>query len=116
MSVDNEVAVLVSGGLDSDALLYDFAQRYRKVWPIYIRQGLAWESAELYWLKRYLKRIRDWGQSPVSNVRVFSVPMVDVYGKHWSTGRGPVPGKLSRDEAVYLPGRNLTLSVKAAVF
>ena len=28
----------------------------------------------------------------------------------------PVPGARSQDKAVYLPGRNLTLSVKAAVF
>jgi 7-cyano-7-deazaguanine synthase len=42
--------------------------------------------------------------------------MSDLYGRHWSTGQGSVPDGRSRDEAVYLPGRNLALSVKAAVF
>lgn len=88
------------------------ARHYKKVQPIYIRQGLAWEDAELYWLKRFLKKIVP---GPIF-VRVLSLPMKDVYGDHWSTRGRSVPGARSRDEAVYLPGRNLTLSVKAAVF
>jgi len=127
----SSIGVLVSGGLDSDVLLVAMAKRYKTVWPIYIRQGLAWEAAELYWLKKFLKKvvpgttfgpgpknvyIRDSDQVRISKVRVFSLPMVDLYGVHWSTGKKPVPGTRTRDEAVYLPGRNLILSVKAGVF
>lgn len=121
------IGVLVSGGLDSAALLAEMAARYKSVQPIYIRQGLAWESVELYWLKKYLLCLR-FGPGPklkrgarldqvqISNLRVLSLPMGDVYGEHWSTGHGRVPGGRSRDEAVFLPGRNMTLSLKAAVF
>jgi 7-cyano-7-deazaguanine synthase len=42
--------------------------------------------------------------------------MEDLYGAHWSTGKKSVPGARSPDRAVYLPGRNMALSVKAAVF
>jgi 7-cyano-7-deazaguanine synthase len=42
--------------------------------------------------------------------------MEDVYGEHWSvTGRN-VPDDLSDWNEVYLPGRNLVLLAKAAVF
>ena len=121
----SSIGVLVSGGLDSDVLLADMARRYKIVWPIYIRQGLAWEAAELYWLKRFisrlgpgpnLKRKRPWDLAPISTLSVFSLPMEDLYGRHWSTGGRHVPGANTKDEAVFLPGRNLTLSVKAAVF
>jgi len=127
----SSICVLVSGGLDSDVLLGELAVQNKNIWPVYIRQGLAWEKVELYWLRRYLKRIRDLGLTRpphgraderltcgarILNLRVFSLPMRDLYGRHWSTGNGAVPGRRSRDEAVYLPGRNLALSIKAAIF
>ena len=130
--------MLVSGGLDSAVLLAEMAERYRRVWPIYIRQGLAWEAAELYWLKRFLLYLRpavipakagtqsniplgprhctSGGGDGIQALTVLSLPMNDVYGAHWSTGHRAVPGARSRDSAVYLPGRNMILSVKAAVF
>ena len=122
------ICVLVSGGLDSDVLLAEAAARYRQVWPVYIRQGLAWEKAELYWLRRFLKKLQAQGsrqhlrayslqpRATIKPLCVFSVPMADLYGAHWSTGRKPIPGARTRDQAVYLPGRNIVLSVKAAVF
>src|SRR6185312_8031029 len=42
-------------------------------------------------------------------------PVADVYGDHWSTA-GPVPAAGTPDEAVYLPGRNVLLAAKAAVW
>ncbi len=110
----SRVAVLASGGLDSCVLIGDLA-RTRTVVPIYIRQGLAWETVELYWLKQFL-RVSASARLRVAPLKIFSLPMADVYGAHWSTGRGRIPGARTRDEAVYLPGRNLILSVKAAVF
>ena len=108
----NAVCVLASGGLDSAALIGDLS-RGRTVYPVYIRQGLAWEKAELYWLRRFLKAVRG---PRVKPLQVFALPMGDVYGRHWSMGRRRVPGAHSPDQAVYLPGRNPLLTVKAAVF
>src|ERR1051326_321915 len=113
MSTDSSVCILVSGGLDSDVLLAEASALHQKVWPLYIRQGLAWENVELYWLKKFLRAIRNPRLKPL---QILSVPMGDLYGGHWSTGRGLPPGARSADKAVYLPGRNLALSVKAAVF
>ena len=47
---------------------------------------------------------------------VLDEPIADVYGAHWSTRGADVPGAETADEAVYLPGRNLLLTVKAAVW
>jgi len=113
MSKRSSVCILASGGLDSDVLLAEAAEKYRPVWPLYIGQGLRWEKAERYWLKRFLRAIRLPGMKPL---QVLSVPMADLYGAHWSTGRKRVPGARTPDRAVYLPGRNMALSVKAAVF
>jgi 7-cyano-7-deazaguanine synthase len=107
------VAVLASGGLDSCALIGELA-RTRRVTPVYIRQGLAWEDVELYWLERFLKALK----SPrVGRLDVFTLPMTDVYPQdHWSVGKKKAPGARTPDKSVYLPGRNLILVVKAAVF
>ncbi|MFA5976165.1 MAG: 7-cyano-7-deazaguanine synthase [Elusimicrobiota bacterium] len=107
------ICVLVSGGLDSDVLLAELAKQYSCVWPVYIRQHLVWETVELYWLKRYLRALH----SPrIKPLRVLTLPMEDVYETHWSLGRKPAPGSGTADAAVYLPGRNQGLTVKAAVF
>ena len=47
---------------------------------------------------------------------ILDEPIADVYGAHWSTSGASVPGHDTPDEAVYLPGRNLLLTVKAAVW
>ncbi len=109
--------MLASGGLDSAVLLHAMARRFARVFPLYVRTGLHWEPVEEYWLKRFLGAIgaarRD---GVVQALTVARLPVADVYGRHWSlTGRG-VPGARSADGAVYLPGRNLLLLSKAAVF
>ena len=91
-------------------LLAELAKTYRRVFPVYIRQGLVWERAELAHLRRYLRAV---GIGPLT---VLDLPVRDVYGKHWSVTGTRVPGAKTRDEAVYLPGRNLMLLSKAAVF
>jgi len=107
--VKSSVCVLVSGGLDSCVMLAELAKRY-DVHPLFIRQGLRWEDAELRHLRRFLRALS------LPPVTVLHLPVRDLYGAHWSvTGRN-IPGTTSRDEAVYLPGRNLLLLAKAAVF
>jgi len=106
----SSVAVLVSGGLDSAALLCHAATRFRRVYPIFIRQGLRWEKAELYWLGRFLRKVR------VEPLVILDVPMKDLYQRHWSVSGANVPGARSADSAVYLPGRNLLLTLKSGIF
>jgi 7-cyano-7-deazaguanine synthase len=109
---NSSIAVLASGGLDSCALIGELAQK-RTVVPIFIRQGLKWEGQELASLKRFLAKLRS---SRIRPLEVFNLPLADLYGKHWSTADKAVPGARTPDRAVYLPGRNPVLIVKAAVY
>ncbi len=106
----SSVCALVSGGLDSCVMLAELAKRYRRVHPVYIRQGLAWERAELRHLRRYLRAV---GLGPLT---VLDLPARDLYGQHWSVTGRRAPGARTADAAVFLPGRNLMLLSKAAVF
>jgi len=108
------MAILVSGGLDSVALVGDKSTRHQAIYPIYIRQNLRWETVELYWLRRFLRAVKK--QKNIQPLTVLTLPMDDVYGAHWSNRQARVPGARTPDQAVYLPGRNPTLTVKAAIF
>jgi len=59
VSNGNKVAVLVSGGLDSCVLAAHLAARARRVYPVYVRQGLIWESVEQHWVKRFLAAVSE---------------------------------------------------------
>jgi 7-cyano-7-deazaguanine synthase len=111
--VKRSVCVLVSGGLDSCVMLAALARRYRKVYPVFVRHGLVWEHAELAHLRKFLRAAKI---SCVQSVTVLDLPVRDLYGAHWSTTGRRVPHATTSDEAVYLPGRNLLLLSKAAVF
>ncbi|MFO0910178.1 MAG: 7-cyano-7-deazaguanine synthase [Isosphaeraceae bacterium] len=115
-SRDDAVAVLVSGGIDSAILSVDLLDRFRVVHPIYVRFGLRWEAVELACLERFLDEVR--GDRPgLMPLTILDEPVAAVYGAHWSTaGRTEVPEYDSPDEAVYLPGRNILLAAKAAVW
>jgi 7-cyano-7-deazaguanine synthase len=104
---------LISGGLDSAILGVEMLREFRRVVPLYIRSGLWWESAELASLRLFLGAVKGAG---MADLVVLEQPTADVYGPHWSTSGGSVPGSETPDEAVYLPGRNLLLTVKAAVW
>ena len=109
------VAVLLSGGVDSSILLADLLRQGRRVQPIYVRCRLVWEKAELRAVGRLLKALMPrWpGLLPLVTL---DLPVGDLYGDHWSlTGRDP-PDAASPDDAVYLPGRNALLLVKAALW
>jgi len=135
-SLGTKVCVLVSGGVDSCVLLGLMAQQFRETFPAYICCGLRWEGAEIYWLRKYLKRIerRPRGEKPsktgalprgiIHPLATLSMPVRDLYQSHWSlpnTYPGSkadqeVPGWNSSDDRVYLPGRNLLLLAKASVY
>lgn len=105
--------VLASGGVESAALLVWALERYRFVAPLYVRAGLRWEAHELRWLRKLVAGL---GDARLGSPVVLDSPVRDLYGRHWSlTGRG-VPDSASHDSAVFLPGRNLLLLSKAAVY
>jgi 7-cyano-7-deazaguanine synthase len=94
-------------------MLAELARRFQKVHPVFIRHGLAWERAEINSLCRFLRAARIPHIQPLV---VLDLPVGDLYGAHWSMTGKRVPHADSPDEAVYLPGRNLLLLSKAAVF
>src|SRR5262245_36461186 len=99
-----DLAVLVSGGLDSAILVGVALREQAPVHPLYVRHGQYWEEVELAHLRRFLDVIR---QPKLRPLNVLDMPVADLYGDHWSlTGRN-VPDADSPDEAVFLPGRNV---------
>ncbi len=118
---EDRVAVLAGGGLDSAVLCALLSSHCASVHPLFIRFGLLWEDAELAHFRKFLAAIQC---SRIREVVTLSAPMNDVYssqggsngGSHWSlTGTG-VPDAASEDSAVELPGRNLLLIAKSAVW
>ena len=109
-------AVLISGGLDSTVLLAAEATRAEPtiVQPIYVSAGLAWEGAERAAVSALLALapLRGCTRPLVS----LTVDTRDVYAAgHWAIVGRP-PGYHTPDEDAYLPGRNIVLLGKAAVF
>lgn len=107
------VAVLISGGLDSCILLSHLLSQQRRVQPLYVRGGLVWEEAEFAAVRRFLDAVRT---PALGELVALQLPLGDLYENHWSTTGQDVPPSDSPDEAVFLPGRNLLLIVKAAVW
>jgi 7-cyano-7-deazaguanine synthase len=112
-NVDPSLAVLVSGGLDSAILLGDSLRRHAAVQPLYVREGLCWETIELEHLRRFLEAIHCPGLRPL---HILELPVADLYGSHWSLTGRDVPDADSPDEAVFLPGRNVLFLAKAMLW
>lgn len=135
--------MLVSGGVDSCVLIGVVAKQFKEAFPVYIRSGLRWENAEIYWLKKYLTALEgsmrqkarqskaELNQAIIHPLVILQMPVHDIYESHWSlpevkrgrpttASKGAsaqrIPDRNSRNEEVYLPGRNLLLVAKAAVF
>jgi len=107
------VCLLISGGLDSCVLSAHLADQDWEIIPLYVRTGLLWEPIELIWIERFLTCLNDRKFSPLKQI---SLPVGDIYQSHWSTTGNHPPGLHSKDEEVYLPGRNLILLSKATVY
>lgn len=107
------VAVLVSGGVESAALLADALDRYERVYPIYIRKGFKWEGVELGSLRSLLGSLKSDG---LAKLAVLEVPVKAIYGPHWSLGKLETPSYSAPDSAVFLPGRNLLLLSLGGLF
>ncbi|MFH1726587.1 MAG: 7-cyano-7-deazaguanine synthase [Elusimicrobiota bacterium] len=110
----SRICVLASGGVESAALLSWALRREREVYPVYVACGFRWERAELHWLTRLLRRLRRPVLRPLTRLRL---DITDCYDRsHWSLSGRAVPGSRSPDAAVHLPGRNILLLSRAAVF
>lgn len=107
------IGVLASGGLDSSILIGHLLREGRRVQPFYIRTGVFWQRAELPALERYLAAV---ATGDLEKLVVLEMPLADLYDGHWSLTGREVPGADSPDEAVFLPGRNSLLLVKAAIY
>lgn len=105
------IGVLYSGGLDSAALIYHLLQAGFEVWPVYIQCGLPWERAETYWAKKFLKSIT---HPRLHHLSWANLILENAYARNWSK-TGKTPGSHSRDEAVFLPARNLLLVIKSVL-
>jgi 7-cyano-7-deazaguanine synthase len=106
-------AVLLSGGLDSAVLVAEEAAS-GEVQPIYVSVGLSWEAAERAIVSSFLAKAPLAGRArPLASL---GVDMRDVYAAtHWAMAGRP-PAYHTPDEDVYLPGRNVILFGKAAVY
>lgn len=107
------VAVLVSGGVESATLAALCLSRFGRVHPVYVRCGLLWEQAEEAYLRQFLNRIDRTGLERLTTIEL---SVRDIYGAHWSTTGQNVPDDTTPDEAVCLPGRNVILLSKTAIW
>ena len=112
-SDDTALAVLVSAGIDSAILLAEALGHHPRVYPLYVRSGLSWETAELSYLRRYLRALERPALAPL---QILDMPVRDVYGSHWSLTGAGVPDTDTADAAVFLPGRNVLLLTKAILW
>jgi len=107
------IGLLLSGGLDSCILLAHLLVEGRHVQPFYIHSQLAWQREELLAVERFMAAI---GPTRLGELVVFDLPLADLYGDHWSVTGQEVPSATTPDDAVYLPGRNALLAIKAALW
>ena len=112
-SGSNSVCVLVSGGLDSCVLLCEMTDKFDDVYPVYVKGGLLWEKAEIYWLWKFISSIKN---KSLKKLKIITSGVTDIYKNHWSITGNNVPDHTTDDSAVYLPGRNIILLSKTAVF
>lgn len=107
-------AVLCSAGLDSAVLVAaESAAGTRRVQPVYVSVGLAWETAELAMLERLLAAPCYAGVNAAARL---TCDMRDIYASsHWAV-RGEPPAYDTPDSDVYLAGRNAVLLAKVAVY
>jgi 7-cyano-7-deazaguanine synthase len=106
-------AVLFSAGLDSAVLAADALGRGR-VRPIYVGVGFAWEAEERAMAARLFAGPPFAGR--IDPLVALTFDMRDVFPpSHWAV-RGEPPAFDTPDEDVYIHGRNVILTSKAAVY
>jgi 7-cyano-7-deazaguanine synthase len=110
---ETRIAGLASGGLDSCVMLVELAKTYQTVYPLYVQCGLPWEKEEMQALRRFLGEVRN----PVIHaIEELRFQMTDLYGQAWYASGVGVPGYHEPDERWEIPGRNISLLTKAAIW
>jgi len=112
-SLHSPIGLLFSGGLDSAILLARLLEQGHVVQPFYVESGLRWQRDEYAAGLRYLGEL---AQPRLRDLVTLNLPLDDLYGRHWSTTGDWVPDAESREEAVFLPGRNALLAIKPALW
>ncbi len=107
------IGVLVSGGLDSAILVAHLLDQVESVQPFYVDCELSWQPVELAALQKYLTAV---ASDRLKSLVVIELPLADLYTGHWSLTGRQIPGAATPNEAVYLPGRNLLLIIKPALW
>jgi 7-cyano-7-deazaguanine synthase len=107
------IGVLVSSGLDSAILVSHLLDQKETVQPFYVQCGLSWQAAELASLEKYLAAV---ASNRLASLVTLQLPLADLYTGHWSLTGQQIPNAATPDEAVYLPGRNLLLATKPALW
>ena len=97
-------------------LLAELARKGRHVFPVYVCAGLRWERVELAVLRKFIAVLnRDHSRDKIEPVAILDFPTIDITRDHWSVS-GKVPGYRASLASNYIPGRNLSLLTKAAMF
>lgn len=109
----NRVCALVSGGLDSSVMLYELSKNFTEVSPLYIKFGLYWEKAEIYWLDKFLVKLKN---KNIKKLKILEIKATAMHDNHWSVTGKNIPDEKSSDYEVYIPGRNILLLSIASVF
>ena len=107
------MAALASGGLDSSVMLVQLSESFQEVYPIYVSCGLVWEPAEKEFLQEFISKL---GSPRIKEIQNLTFPTADLYGKQWFTSGEGIPGYHDPDEEWEIPGRNIILLAKVAVW
>ncbi len=124
VSQSSPVGLLFSGGLDSAILLGHLVRGGHHVQPFYIRSNLVWQAAEFDAARQFVQAIagaengngNHGKDGRVEEIVALDLPLDDLYGEHWSVTGHDTPGAETDDAAVFLPGRNPLLVIKAALW
>lgn len=110
------LVTLLSGGADSAIMAALALDRGDTIWPLYIRQGFVWEDEEIAAARRFLSDPGLPGRDRAHPLAIATCVTPTGARIRWATDASLAPPDAdSPDEAVYLPGRNLTLLGQAAV-
>lgn len=109
----DQVVALASGGLDSSVMLVRLAEDFQGVHPIYVSCGLVWEPAEKVFLYKFISRLAN---PRIREVQILSFPTIDLYGDQWFASGQGIPGYHDPDQEWEIPGRNIILLAKVAIW
>src|SRR4051794_11973571 len=112
-SVRPTMGVLLSGGLGSCIFIAKLLEEGHRVQPVYVRPDLSWQAEELTAARQFLAAM---ARPTRHELALLEMPVRDLYRDHWSVSGQNTRDADSPDAAVFLPGRNALLLLKAAIW